>query len=196
MPAKGETGLNHDDAQPTPRGSALRPLGPAARLLVVEPDRTMAAAMRLVLDRNGFSEPFLAEEADEALDAIGAKSQALDLVLMAYSPVEPVDLALIRVLRHVRSPIRLALYGSLEPEDLDDAAHLVGAAGYIDLASLTRIAPQVRALLGASCSIAHIFTTARTPATLSRRWAIAIYGAAPGEPIPRARLDTDHRSLN
>jgi hypothetical protein len=156
----------------------------------------MASAVRMVLDRNGFGEPSLAEEADEALDVIGAKAQAFDLVLMAFSPADAVDVALVRVLRRVRSPIRLALYGALEAEDLADASPLVGAAAYIDLASLTRIAPQVRALLGAPCTVAHILATARTPASLSRRWAIAIYGATPGDPIPRARLDHDHRSLN
>jgi hypothetical protein len=164
--------------------------------MLVEPDRRLGQALRLVLEWNGFGEPLVAEDAEEALDLLGAKAQAFDLLLMAYGPIEPVDVSLIRVLRRIRSPLRLALYGPLEPEELLDAAALTGAAAYIDLAGLTRIAGQIRELLAAPFTVQHIIENARAPTTMSRRWVLAIYGTEPGHAFARARLDHIDQELH
>ncbi len=170
----------------------LRPHGPPARLVVVDPNRAIANLIRLTLQRHGFGDPHLMEEAEEALDLLGAMAQAIDLVLMAYSAdPETVDLRLLEVLRRVGSPVRLACYGALTPDDCaPDVRRLIGAAAYLDMCSTYGIARAVRDLLAAPVAVAQILSSSRVPATMSRPWALAIYDAAPDETFARARLDT------
>ena len=186
--------MHRDYSAPSDRFRKLRPEGPPARLLLAEPDRAIAALLRHTFLWHGLGEPQIVEEAEEALDTLGALAQSVDLVLMAVGPNGRIETRILDVLRRIRSPVRIAAYGPLTSDAIVNAAPLIGIAAYIDMAGRYGMPRHARDLLAAPCTVQTIMNTARVPLTIDPCWADAIYGARPGETFALARIDITTRT--
>ncbi len=186
--------MPRDFFQPADWYRKLRPSGPRARLLIVEPDRDVAHVLRHTFQWHGFGAPETVADAEEALDTLGAMAQRVDLVMLALPSPSSTDTDMVGVLRQIRSPVRLACYGAATQDEVPHAHKLVGIAAYFDLASLYGIVRQAQEVLASVWTVRHILASCIAPQTMSPAWAAAVYGAAPGHAFARTRAHPDHPS--
>ncbi|KAB2912157.1 MAG: response regulator transcription factor [Hyphomicrobiaceae bacterium] len=183
-----------DFFQPADWCRKVRPNGPRARLLIVEPDRDVAHLLRHIFQWHGFGAPETVADGEEALDTLGAMAQRVDLVMMALTPPAGTDTDMVGVLRQVRSPVRLACYGAATHDEVSHAHRLVGIAAYFDLSSLYGIVRQAQEVLASVWTVRRVLASSLVPQTMSPVWAAAVYGAAPGHAFARTRAHPDHPS--
>ena len=184
MPARRKSIL-----KPADWGRRLRPDGPEARLLIVDPEPAQARAFRDALAWHGLGLAECVGSADEALDWLGAARQRIDLALMALPLPDEGEVDISAALRDNRSPFRVLRYTGWGPGLPGTLRRLTGTAAVIDLLDPKGLARATDGVLKGADTVGRIVEHRVVPETLSRPWAQAIHRASPGQRfiMPRPR---------
>ncbi len=159
-----------------------------ARLLLVDSNSARMSLTRQWIERQGGPDAEIAGAGDEALDLLGAAAQRYDLVVVWPTLADEQDVDFFGVLRRCRSPVRLVAATPLTPPQMPRPGRLAGTAAVESAGPSAELTATLVSVLKSFETVERIVTQKRAPSTMSKTWAQAIYGTAPGQRF-HAELD-------
>jgi CheY-like chemotaxis protein len=151
-----------------------------ARVLLVAPDARGLALYRYHLEQATGREADIAATGDEALDALAAAAQQIDLVALWLPLPDWASVDVVGTLRRNASPVRVIAVSAGRPRDIASVARLAGIAAVDAGGSAQGFVDLGRRVLADKVSVADIVASHRVPRHMPDRWAEAVYGTRPG----------------
>jgi hypothetical protein len=162
----------------SPQPSRLK----GANVLIL--DDSPAGSLRAEIEDLTVANVEVATTADEALDILGRASRPVLVAMLETATDGDACSEILGILRRHEARIHVTLHGRRMPERHPRARELVGAAAFIRQTRPSLAAAIVEKVVAGDFTVRRILETRRVPDTLDPGPALAIYGAAPGDPFP------------
>lgn len=171
-------------ARPRSRPARKRPPLEQASVLVLDADDLTGRMLRATLEQDYGADVEIATDYEAALDHLGNAARPTTLVMLNASLSGLGADALMALLRTHAARVAVTLHGPTVPEALPFPDNFVGAAAYTHQSISAAACATAEAVVSHGLTVHDIVARRRVPPTLDWQSAMAIYGAAPGQPFP------------